>query len=287
MPSKAKLQVKIDQLERARIEHEGSRKSRTVPESPLAFFIERLGIKPTNYQQALIEAFQKHQFTAARWSRQSGKSFTIAALLLWFALRHPTIQVAVVSPGFRQSKLIIRKITGFLTRIPKSHYHKPLRTKIAFTNGSVIEAYPNNPDTIRGPTLNLVYWDECNFTRDDEELYDAILFTLGTTNGKFICSSTPWSRDSVFWKIFNDPDYADFNRHHVTWREAQEPNGPLRQNILEKIKRQLQADPWRWRREMEAEWAEDEDAYFPQALIVRCIDPDLEYLEEKDLVANV
>jgi hypothetical protein len=35
----------------------------------------------------------------------------------------------------------------------------------------------------------------------DKELYDAILYTLGTTDGKFVCSSTPWHTDSVFFKI--------------------------------------------------------------------------------------
>jgi len=42
---------------------------------------------------------------------------------------------------------------------------------------------------------------------------------------------------------------GDFARHHVTWERAQEPNGPLKLGILEKIKKQ----PSRWRREMEAE----------------------------------
>ncbi|MEA2090516.1 MAG: hypothetical protein U9O89_07170 [Thermoproteota archaeon] len=40
--------------------------------------------------------------------------------------------------------------------------------------------------------------DEMNFIPNDEDLYDAILFTLGTTNGKFFCTSTPWTTDSVF-----------------------------------------------------------------------------------------
>jgi len=119
--------------------------------------------------------------------------------------------------------------------------------------------------------------DEMNFIADDEELYDAILFTLGTTNGKFVCSSTPWSSNSIFWKIFNHKDYEDFAKHHVTWQQALEPNGPLKKNILEKIRRQFEHDPWRWKREMEAEWAEDELVWLPQALIVSCILSEMDY----------
>ncbi len=61
----------------------------------------------------------------------------------------------------------------------------------------MIEAFPNNPDTIRGPTFKVIWIEECNFIPNDEELYDAILFTLGTTNGKLIATSTPWNTDSL------------------------------------------------------------------------------------------
>ena len=136
---------------------------------------------------------------------------------------------------------------------------------------SIIEAFPNNPDTIKGPTLNVVYNDEMNFIPNDADLYDAILFTLGTTNGKFIASSTPWNTDSIFWKIFNHKDFSDFALSHVPVDKAMEPNGPLKQNIIEKIQKQFGDDPSRWRREMLAEWAEDEDVWLSQSLIASCV----------------
>jgi phage FluMu gp28-like protein len=237
-----------------------------------------LGFQPTEYQLDLIDKFQKHQFVAARWCRQSGKSHTIAALLLHYALTHSNISIGIVGPSWRQTKLVIRRINQFLRKIPKGYYYKPQHTIVRLKNGSVIEAFPNNPETIRGPTLHIVYADEFNFIANDQELYDAILFTLGTTNGKFICTSTPWSTDSIFWHIFNDPAYSDFAKSHVTCDQASEPKGPLKREILEKIKRQLEGDPWRWRREMLAEWAEDESVWLSQALITSCIDHELDYV---------
>ncbi|MDH5754076.1 MAG: hypothetical protein OEY95_02555 [Candidatus Bathyarchaeota archaeon] len=50
-----------------------------------------------------------------------------------------------------------------------------------------------------------------------------------------------------------------------------EPNGPLDEGTLEKIRRQFGDGPWRWKREMEAEWAEDETVWLPQSLITKCI----------------
>jgi phage FluMu gp28-like protein len=114
--------------------------------------------------------------------------------------------------------------------------------------------------------------DEMNFLPNDQEMYDAILFTLSATNGKFVCTSTPWTSDSIFWKIFNHQSFADFAKHHITWEQAVEPNGPLKRTTLEKIKKQFAEDPSRWKREMEAEWAEDQDVWLPQSLITKCID---------------
>ncbi len=167
---------------------------------------------------------------------------------------------------------------GLVGILPRELVSIAEKTRVVFRNGSTIEALPNNPLTIRGPTLHLVYCDEMNFIRDDVELYDAILFTLGTTNGSFIASSTPGSKDGLFYKICFAPEYSDFSRYHVSWREAVEPEGPLKKSILERVRKQLETNPWRWTREMEAEFAEDEDSFFPLALVTSCVDGDLEYV---------
>jgi phage FluMu gp28-like protein len=244
---------------------------------PVEFFRQVVGFEPTIYQKEFIKLFLENQFLAARWCRQSGKSWIVSALLLWYAVTHPDSYIGVVGPSWRQAKLVIRRIAYFVKNLPPGIAFKPLRTVIRFTNGSVIEAFPCNPDTIRGPTLDLIYADEFSFMPDDEEIYDAILFTISTkSHGKFVCTSTPWSTDSLFYKIFYHKGFEDFAKHHVTWREALEPNGPLKKNILEKIRKQFAEDPWRWKREMEAEWAEDESTWLPQSLITKCIDGDLE-----------
>ena len=230
-----------------------------------------LGFKPFSYQEQFIRLFETNQFTAARWCRQSGKTFTISALLLWYATTHPETAIGIVGPSWRQTKRILQKIATLSQKLPKDTALKLQRTQIIFANQSTIEAFPNNPETIRGPTLHVVYADEFNFVANDQELYDAILYTLGTTNGKFVCSSTPWHSDSIFFKIFNHKDFSDFKTLHVPVERATEPNGPLKPGIIQKIKTQMGDDPSRWRREMEAEWAEDDDVWLSQSLIASCI----------------
>ncbi len=279
-------------LERQKIRREietlrAKQHSFVVTEDP-ARFCESLGFKPTGYQQKLLH--DKRQFIVARWSRQSGKSHCVSALILWACLRNPGFSVVVLSPSMRQSKIIIRKLNSFLKRLPKFVAPKPLKTKIEFYNGSIVQAFPNNPETLRGePGVHFVYIDEFNYVRDDSDLYDAAIFTLGTTNGRFLATSTPGSRNSIFYAMCDpsNPAYPNVSRHHVSYKDALEPNGPLKKAILEQIRNQYEkTDPWRWTREMEAEFAEDEDSYLSMSTITGCIDQNLEPLSDQFFLAT-
>lgn len=241
-----------------------------VSHDTMKFLEKYCKLKPYWYLLDLIESYQTYQFNAVRWPRQTGKSTDIGALHLADAWNNDDLNIGFVGPSWRQTKLNIRRVASFCRNLPQQEVHVQ-KTKISFRNGSVIEAFPNNPDTIRGNTFHRIWWDETNFTSNDEDLYDAILFTLGTTNGKLIASSTPFNTDALFWKMCNHKDYSDFGRLHFSYEKALEPDGPLKPAIIEKIKRQFGDDPARWRREMEAEWAEDEDVWLAQSLIVSCV----------------
>jgi len=277
MSFKGRIRRLDDKLERVKAVRG---RTREWPVDPVEFCVQYLGFTPTIYQEKLLR--DPAQFIVARWSRQSGKTHCVAALLLWSCLRNRGFNVLVLAPAVRQSKIIIRKITGFLSRLPKYVALKPLKTKIEFYNGSRIQAFPNSPETIRGePGVNLLYADEFSYIKNDKELYEAAIFSLATTNGRFLATSTPGSRESMFYGMCTDDvNYGDFSRHHVSYLDALEPKGPLKLEILEKLKRQFSSDPWRWRREMEAEFADDQDSWLSMALITRCVDPKLEYIRE-------
>ena len=247
------------------------------------FFEKVLGFKPYEYQKEFVELFENNQFTAARWCRQSGKTETISALLLDYAVTHPNAAICIVGPSWRQTKRIITRIAAFAHKLPPGIVFKPQKTQLHFANGSSIEAFPNNPETIRGPTFDVVYADEFNFVANDQDLYDAILYTLGTTDGKFVCSSTPWNTDSVFYKIFTHKNFGHFKTSHVTIDKALSPNGPLKAKIIQQIKEQMGDDPSRWKREMEAEWVEDDNVWLTQSLIASCIGTEKNCNEKLDL----
>jgi phage FluMu gp28-like protein len=239
-----------------------------------------LKLSPTAYQERLL--LDSSRFIAARWARQTGKTTAISALSLHTALAGGSKRIVILAPSWRQSKRMLSRIERSIPKSRRSvligRLHK---TKLEFANGSSIEALPNNPETIRGETCDLIILDEAAFVRYDKELYDSTVYALTTTNGRFIAVSTPGPRDSLFYEMCkNDDLYGMFSRHHVSYKDAIDPNGPLKPGMVESLRVQMKSDPWRWQREMEAEFAEDADAFFPLSLLSKCVSYSLTTYDE-------
>jgi phage FluMu gp28-like protein len=236
------------------------------------------GYEPTEYQKRFL--LDQTQFVVARWARQTGKSLTLSVFCLFTVLTGSNRGVAILAPSLRQGRILIRRIGSFLPKLPKSWVDgRILKTRLSFANGSVIEAFPNSPETVRGLTLQVLIVDEANYVEDDKALYDAVIYALATTNGRFIATSTPGTRDSLFYEMCtNDVEYGDFSRHHVSFHDALEPKGPLKKVIVDKLKRQTREDPSRWDREMLAEFSSDEEAWLSYGLIDSCVDESLAYV---------
>jgi phage FluMu gp28-like protein len=153
-----------------------------IEETDVVEFFKHLGFQATVYQEKLLR--DKSHFVLARWSRQSGKSLAMAVAVLFNALTRKGFRAAIVAPSKRQSFKMVDKISRLLARLGREVLEGPPRKgRLVFRNGSVIEALPNNPDTVRGKTLNVVVLDEFAYIEHDKELYDAIIFALSTTMG--------------------------------------------------------------------------------------------------------
>jgi len=235
---------------------------------PIIFARRLLDFKPIRYQAALLKDPAKR--IVARFSRQAGKTTTIAVRAIWFATVHPRTVTLIVAPSMRQSMIMMDRIQGFLMGMPKKIRRRIIakmqRTVIWFRNGSQIVALPNSPHLLRGYTAHQVICDEAAFFRDDELVFYNVLYPmLATTDGQLIVSSTPWGKNTVFYKMNNNPE---FSKHVVTANDVVKA-GLIKRSFIEEMRKQLPAE--RFRREFLSEFIEDADAYFPQDLIVKCI----------------
>ncbi len=152
---KTKYQTLLQKAEQ--LETQTQQKTAQLSQDPVEFCKKILGFTPYTYQTEFIRLFQSSDFLAARWCRQSGKSYIISALLLWYAVTNPNSAIGIIGPSWRQTKRILNRIISFSHKLPPNTTLRPQKTQLNFTNKSTIEAFPNNPETIRGPTLNVVY----------------------------------------------------------------------------------------------------------------------------------
>ncbi len=234
--------------------------------------------RPTDYQLRLLEDDSRMIAVAA--CRQSGKTTAIALKLIHLAATNPETRTCIVAPSYRQAKKCLRKLKeqlDLLFSTPRRAFvQEELKTVVKFINGSVIEALPNAIERLRGETYDYCYLDEFSYFADDAELLESVLLPSMAARwdrgARIIVSSTPWRRDGVFYRIFNDPEEKKrWSLHRWTWREA------VRAGIIsqEFIQRELiSKDPSFFRREYEAEWVEDEDSWLSLGLINCCLDPD-------------
>jgi len=255
---------------------------------PVFFAIHFLLFKPYGYQTSILTDISKR--IAVRMSRQAGKTTTIAVRAIWFAATHPRTLSLIVAPSLRQSMIMMDRIQTFLYSMTpdqrKTIIAKIQRTVIWFRNGSQMVALPCSPNLLRGYTAHQVLIDEAAFFRDDEIIFYNVLYPMmATTNGTLIASSTPWGSDSVFYKINMNPEISQgWSKHYVPWQACVKPNGPIDPAFIEEVRKVTPIE--RFRREYDAEFVEDEDSYYPQDLITRCIDPDLALIYESDILAS-
>jgi len=223
---------------------------------------------------------------------------------IYFAALHPNARIIVTMPKFQQVKEIYFQGEGglhsHLAKMDKEIYEKlieeELQTIIRFRNKSVILAETPEPFTIRGHGPSKLSIDEFNFVRKDRDLWLSALLPMTLTRTVYInVSSTPWNKDSVYFDMCFNKSFKIFSgnvhehdppRYLRTWENVLKPNGPLEPSQVEIMREQYAGDPWRWKREMECAFVDDESAFLPSSLIIKCQNDMLQFNEFEDNVSG-
>ncbi len=235
---------------------------------PVFFSEEILNFQPFDYQKNLLR--DKANRICACMGRQTGKSTTISAKAIHFALTNPKTTTLIVSASLRQSILMFDKILSFIYMskpVQRSISYKT-RKHIRFKNGSWIIALPcgRTGATLRGHTANLIILDEAAFI-PEEVINNAVLPTIATIkDGKVWMLSTPYDREHVFYRVFNEPTWSIYHLPSTA--------NPLITKEFLAEQRKIVGET-NYLQEYEAQFVDDVNAYFPMTLIRPCIDPDL------------
>ena len=158
------------------------------------------------YQKKMFETFNEHRFNIVLACRQSGKSISACAYLLWFALFHSEKTIAVLANKGATAREMLSRITLMLENIP--FFLQPgckalNKGSIEFSNNSRILAAATSGSSIRGLSINLLYLDEFAFVERAAEFYTStypVVSSGGDT--KIIVTSTANGIGNTFHKIW-------------------------------------------------------------------------------------
>lgn len=176
-----------------------------------------------DYQRELLECYEKNRFTINMQARQSGKTQTTAAYILWFSSFHSSKTVGVLANKANQAREIMQRIQMSFEFLPKflqcgvQSYNK---SSIKFANQSEIFTAASSSSSIRGRSLSLCYIDEAAFLRDDMTFYESTYPVISSgKKSRVIITSTPNGTRGLFYKLWKEAESGknSYKQFLVTW----------------------------------------------------------------------
>ena len=175
------------------------------------------------YQEQMFNHFQDNRFNVVLACRQSGKSISACAYLLWFALFNSEKTIAVLANKGATAREMLSRITLMLENIPffLQPGSKALnKGSLEFSNNSRIIAAATSGSSIRGMSVNLLYLDEFAFVERAAEFYTSTYPVISSgKDTKVIITSTANGIGNQFHKIWEGAVQGinEFKSFRVDW----------------------------------------------------------------------
>ena len=175
------------------------------------------------YQEKMFDAFNTNRFNIVLACRQSGKSISSVAYLLWYALFHTEKTIAVMANKGATAREMLGRITLMLENLP--FFLQPgckalNKGSIEFSNNSRIVAAATSGSSIRGMSVSLLYLDEFAFVENAAEFYTSTYPVISSgKDTKIIITSTANGIGNVFHKIWEGASQGvnEFKPFRVDW----------------------------------------------------------------------
>jgi hypothetical protein len=161
------------------------------------------------FQREIAVKVINNRFVICKMPRQSGKTTTIAGLILWHVLFNANFQVAVLAHKADQAREILGRIQLAYESLPlwlQQGINSWNKGSIELENGSKIKASATSSSSIRGGSFNLIYLDEFAFVEPglQQEFFASVYPTISSGNtSKVLITSTPKGLE-LFYKIWTD-----------------------------------------------------------------------------------
>jgi len=177
-----------------------------------------------NYQKEIVSKILNHRFVICKLPRQSGKTTTVAGMLLWHVIFYENFNVAVLAHKAEQAQEILSRIQLAYENLPKWLQQGVVewnKRSIELENGSKIKASATSSGAVRGGSYNLIYLDEFAHVEPNiqSEFFASVYPTISSGNtSKVLITSTPNGLE-LFYKIWKESEESrnSYIRVDVGW----------------------------------------------------------------------
>ena len=180
-----------------------------------------------DFQKKILMDFHRDRFNIAKLPRQTGKSTTVVAYLLYYAIFYDSVNIGILANKASTARELLGRLQLAYENLPKWMQHGILvwnKGNVELENGSKILAASTSASAVRGMSFNILFLDEFAFVPNHvaEQFFASVYPTI--TSGKstkVIIISTPNGMNH-FYKMWEDArnDKNDYITNEVHWSQV-------------------------------------------------------------------
>ena len=183
--------------------------------------------KMYDFQKKILTDFHENRFNIAKLPRQTGKSTTVVAYLLYYAIFFDSVNIGILANKASTARELLGRLQLAYENLPKWMQHGILvwnKGNVELENGSKILAASTSASAVRGMSFNILFLDEFAFVPNHvaEQFFASVYPTI--TSGKstkVIIISTPNGMNH-FYKMWEDASRGrnDYTTNEVHWSQV-------------------------------------------------------------------
>lgn len=179
-----------------------------------------IGFTPYLHQKAVIEELRNARGTGkvvvCKSSRQKGKSYMIANLLLYYAINYANTKNYCLSPSFKQAKNIYQTIVDAIIKSGVVKSKNKTDLVITLINGSTINfKSAEQREQLRGYTADFVCVDEAAYIPDS--IFHIILPWTDAKKAPLLMVSSPFVKNGFFFQYYSYGLEHSHNTVTIDW----------------------------------------------------------------------
>ena len=167
----------------------------------------------------MVDKFHNNRFTICKLPRQTGKSTTIIAYLLHYAIFNQNVNIAILANKAAVARDLLGRLQLAYENLPKWLQQGVInwnKGNLELENGSKILAAATSSSAVRGGSYNVIFLDEFAYVPNNiaEQFFSSVYPTISSgKSSKVMIVSTPHGMN-MFYKMWNDATHKRNNKKY-------------------------------------------------------------------------